>query len=107
MSGFVGEQFALPEAVPLLRRERAADPDAIEIRIGAADPLNLAGILTPGPRVAAGPARALIVRDGLPVAGIERGTRRELGGSGGSDLDADPGHVGLAREGLEASRPRR
>jgi ATP-dependent Lhr-like helicase len=51
VSGFVGEQFARPEAVELLReirRDRAAS-DAPGI--SAADPLNLAGIITPGPRV--------------------------------------------------------
>jgi ATP-dependent Lhr-like helicase len=78
VSGFVGEQFALPEAIPLLRRERSREASGLEIRISAADPLNLAGILTPGPRVAAGHTRALLLRDGLPVAVVEHGRRREL-----------------------------
>jgi ATP-dependent Lhr-like helicase len=50
VAGFVGEQFARPEAVDLLRAARRAAPaDAIEVP--AADPLNLAGIVLPGPRV--------------------------------------------------------
>jgi ATP-dependent Lhr-like helicase len=50
VSGFAGEQFAKPEAVDLLRAVRRNADDA-PLRIGAADPLNLAGIITPGARV--------------------------------------------------------
>lgn len=50
VSGFLGEQFARPEAVDLLRAIRRKPPDA-QLRIAASDPLNLAGIITPGPRV--------------------------------------------------------
>ena len=50
VSGFAGEQFAKPEAVDLLRAVRRNADDA-PLRIGAADPLNLAGIITPGGRV--------------------------------------------------------
>ena len=55
VGGFVGEQFALPEAVDLLRSVRRA-PDHAEdaLAIPAADPLHLAGILLPGPRISAG-----------------------------------------------------
>src|SRR5439155_23647169 len=61
---FSGEQYALPEAVELMRRLRrraggaqahaeghAAD-QAARLHVAAADPLNLEGILTPEPRVA-------------------------------------------------------
>jgi len=51
VAGFDGEQYALPEAVPLLRavrRRGALEP----INVSAADPLNLRGILTPEPRIA-------------------------------------------------------
>jgi ATP-dependent Lhr-like helicase len=48
-AGFLGEQFARPEAVDLLRSLRRNPSDA-PLRISAADPLNLAGIVTPGPR---------------------------------------------------------
>ena len=51
VAGFVGEQFALPEAVEALRRSRKTPPDGKLLLISACDPLNLAGILTPGPRV--------------------------------------------------------
>ncbi len=47
---FAGEQFALPEAIPLLRKARKRD-DWPEIEVAAADPLNLQGILTPDERV--------------------------------------------------------
>jgi ATP-dependent helicase Lhr and Lhr-like helicase len=50
VSGFVGEQFALPEAVDLLRAVRR-QPSGVAVRVAAADPLNLAGIVLPGPRI--------------------------------------------------------
>lgn len=49
--GFSGEQFALPEVVDELRQLRRRGPSSIVYRISAADPLNLAGILTPGERI--------------------------------------------------------
>ncbi len=78
VAGFMGEQFALPEAIPLLRAERKNTGAGPELRVSAADPLNLAGILTPGPRVPAGHTRWLVYSGGLPVACIERGRRSEL-----------------------------
>ena len=53
VSGFVGEQFARPDAVELLRIVRRDGDGERTVRVAAADPLNLAGIVTPGPRVSA------------------------------------------------------
>lgn len=51
VSGFTGEQFARPEAIELLRMIRR-DPDrGTAAPVGNADPLNLTGIILPGPRV--------------------------------------------------------
>ncbi len=52
VAGFSGEQFARPEALDLLRAVRRSDPEALEQpSVSNADPLNLAGIILPGPRV--------------------------------------------------------
>ena len=51
VSGFVGEQFARPEAVELLREIRRNQNIGAAPQVGAADPLNLGGIITPGGRV--------------------------------------------------------
>lgn len=69
VSGFAGEQFALPQAASTLRRYRdtATELNAGISRlasgdrtvIGACDPLNLGGILIPGPRIAAQPGQRL------------------------------------------------
>ncbi len=59
VSGFVGEQFARPEAVELLREIRRDQNVGTAPHISAADPLNLAGIITPGPRVS--PLSGLVV----------------------------------------------
>ncbi len=53
VTGFVGEQFARPDAVELLRIVRRDGSGEESVRVAAADPLNLAGIVTPGPRVSA------------------------------------------------------
>ena len=53
VSGFVGEQFARPDAVELLRIVRRDAEGERSVQVAAADPLNLAGIVTPGPRVSA------------------------------------------------------
>ncbi len=53
VAGFIGEQFARPEAIDLLRGLRRSEDHAESVAVPAADPLNLAGILLPGPRVSA------------------------------------------------------
>jgi ATP-dependent Lhr-like helicase len=53
VAGLVGEQFARPEAIDLLRAMRRSQDAPEPIAVAAADPLNLAGIVLPGPRVSA------------------------------------------------------
>ena len=65
VSGFSGEQFALPEAVDALRSVRKLKLNGERIKISAADPLNLAGIVLPGPRVPALPTNSVIYVDGM------------------------------------------
>jgi ATP-dependent helicase Lhr and Lhr-like helicase len=67
VSGFAGEQFAQPEAADLLHgvaRDTAFD----QASISAADPLNLAGIVTSGDRVPALSANRLLFEQGVPTA---------------------------------------
>jgi len=68
VAGFSGEQFALPDAVGMLREIRRKPPSGIWVSLSGADPLNLAGVLTPGPKLAALTGNRLLYRDGLPVA---------------------------------------
>ncbi len=51
VAGFVGEQFARPEAVDLLRHVRRDEAAHASVVVPASDPLNLMGIVLPGPRV--------------------------------------------------------
>ncbi len=70
VDGFVGEQFALPEAVESLRamrREGAERSTEHEIKLSAVDPLNLVGVILPGARVPASPANYILFRDGVPI----------------------------------------
>jgi ATP-dependent Lhr-like helicase len=73
VGGVSGEQFALPEAIGLLRSVRKAAPKGELVVLSAADPLNLVGVLTPGPRIPAIAANRILLRDGLPIAAMEAG----------------------------------
>jgi ATP-dependent Lhr-like helicase len=73
VAGFSGEQFALPEAVGLLRSIRRKPATGMLVSVSAADPLNLVGIITPGSRVLPGAANRVLYLDGLPVAIREAG----------------------------------
>ena len=68
VAGFTGEQYALPEAVETLRRVRRAPADGAVVALGAADPLNLTGIVTLGERIPATASTRIAFRDGVPVA---------------------------------------
>ena len=67
VGGFVGEQFAAPEALEALRAIRGEEPSGQTVRISACDPLNLVGIITPGPRIPAVPGHHVTYRDGVPI----------------------------------------
>jgi ATP-dependent Lhr-like helicase len=73
VTGFVGEQFALPEALDELRAVRNVGPVAEVSRVAATDPLNLVGVLSPGPRVPAIVGNAVLYVDGHPAASLEGG----------------------------------
>ncbi len=73
VSGLAGEQFALPEAIPLLREVRRRAHDGSLIAVCGVDPLNLAGTLLPGMKVPALASNRLVYRDGLPVAAVIAG----------------------------------
>jgi len=71
VDGFSGEQFALPEAVGLLRNtEKKRDSRQLAV-ISAADPLNLGGIITPGVKTAARPGNRILLLSGVPAARIQ------------------------------------
>jgi ATP-dependent helicase Lhr and Lhr-like helicase len=68
VAGFAGEQFALPDAVGMLRDIRRKPESGAWISVSGADPLNLVGILAPGARLAALTGNRLLYRDGVPIA---------------------------------------
>jgi len=73
VAGISGEQYALPEAVGMLRTIRKNAPRGDLIPISAADPLNLTGVLTLGLRVAAISAHRVLLRDGVPTVALKAG----------------------------------
>ena len=78
VAGFVGEQFALPEAVDALRAVHRREPQGEIVRLSASDPLNLVGALTPGHRVPAVPGNVVLYRDGAPLS--ESASARAIAG---------------------------
>jgi ATP/maltotriose-dependent transcriptional regulator MalT len=71
IAGFTGEQFALPDAVQLLRSIRRTPANGSMISVNAADPLNLLGIVLPTGRLSPSASNRVLYRDGVPVALIE------------------------------------
>ena len=78
ISGFMGEQFALPVAVESLRAMRNLPTQGETITISAADPLNLVGIVVPGERVPAISGKTVTFRDGVAVIQEESPALRDL-----------------------------
>ena len=73
IAGLSGEQFALPEAIPLLRKIRSRELDGCLVAISATDPLNLAGIVTAGSRVPAVSGSRILFVDGIARAALVAG----------------------------------
>jgi ATP-dependent Lhr-like helicase len=89
VGGVSGEQFALPEAIGLLRSIRKSSSNSELITLSAADPLNLQGILTPGTRIPAFTANRVLFRDGLPIAALESREIRKLSDQHAPDLQVE------------------
>jgi ATP-dependent Lhr-like helicase len=89
VGGIGGEQFALPEAIGMLRSIRKASPNGELITLSGGDPLNLQGILTPGQRIAALTANRVLFLDGLPIAALEAGEIQKLADAPASDLQIE------------------
>ena len=68
VSGVTGEQFAVPEAIGLMRDVRRRERAGALVSLSGADPLNLVGVLTPGPRLPALTGNRILYRDGVPIA---------------------------------------
>ncbi len=77
VSGFVGEQFALPEALEALRRIRKSPRTGERVRIAASDPLNLTGTILPGPRIPAVRDRSFELEDGALAEPLTRSPAAE------------------------------
>ena len=78
VSGFSGEQFALPEALDALHRVAGRAPEGVTVRLSAADPLNLTGSVLGPARLPALIGRELTLVDGSPVDGDDVPARSRL-----------------------------
>lgn len=98
VSGFSGEQFALPEAVSPLRQLRQQTNTTQPLCISAVDPLNLTGIITPGERIPAKPGTHILYQDGIPVAYQSKGKLQLL-------REIDAGQLWAIKTRLAHTRP--
>ena len=78
IAGLSGEQFALPEAVSLLRSIRQKERDGTLVSVSGADPLNLVGHLLAGAKVPSLTSARVLYRDGAPIATWISGTFNAL-----------------------------
>ncbi|HEV8370617.1 MAG TPA: DEAD/DEAH box helicase [Pyrinomonadaceae bacterium] len=76
VAGISGEQFALPDAVGMLRAIRRQGVQESLISVSAADPLNLVGVITPGNRISSHTSNRILYQDGAPIAALESGETR-------------------------------
>ena len=73
VAGVSGEQFALPEAVELLRKTRRLPAAGEFVSVSGADPLNLVGVILPGAKVSALAGNRVLYLDGIAVATLVGG----------------------------------
>ncbi len=73
IAGLTGEQFALPEAIGLLRGVRQKAHDGALVSVCGADPLNLVGYIVAGNKVPNQAGARVLYRDGAPIATLVAG----------------------------------
>jgi ATP-dependent Lhr-like helicase len=65
VTGFSGEQFALPEAVEQLTHVRKLERSGERVTVNATDPCNLVGTIVPGPPTSSIRTRRVVYVDGV------------------------------------------
>ena len=73
INGFIGEQFATPEAIEMLRSSAQNDGPTDLITLSACDPLNMIGILTPDDKIPAVIGNKICFRDGVAICSLSHG----------------------------------
>ncbi len=92
IDGFVGEQFALPQAVDTLRAARRKETGQGPVIVSAADPLNLIGILSPGARLSPYSNQAIAYENGIAIgSGLLGELRSQLQHDHGAAARLDAG----------------
>jgi len=100
VNGFSGEQYAHPDAVDVLRTVRKLPRNGETVRLSAVDPLNLVGVILPGPRVPAVRTNTVTYVDGatspLPESDDTGAAQPALSSPGGFSSPHRPPPAGRA-----------
>ena len=98
VEGLVGEQFALPEAIPALRAVQRRPLDSQHVIVNGCDPLNLVGTTLAGDRLPAIASTRILFEDGIAVAASVAGKLQWL-------VEADAGQQQGWRAALSIKGP--
>ncbi len=98
VDGLVGEQFALPEAIPALRAAQKRPRDGQHVIINGCDPFNLVGTTLAGDRLPAVASTRILFEDGIAVAASVAGKLQWL-------VVGDPGQQQRWRAALSIKGP--
>ena len=96
IAGLAGEQFALPEAITVMRQVRKRAVDGEWTALSALDPLNLVGTVVAGTKVPRQLGARVLWRDGVPMATLVAGEIQWLADLPAAEQRA--GHKVLMRE---------
>ena len=73
VAGLSGEQFALPDAIGVMRKTRQQDRNGTLVNLSGVDPLNLLGTVLTGNKVPTLTGSRVLYRDGVPIATLVAG----------------------------------
>jgi ATP-dependent Lhr-like helicase len=73
VTGFSGEQYALPQAAEQLNQVQKTPKDGQRVVVNATDPLNLVGTILPGDTIPAVRTNHVVYIDGMPAGPGQRG----------------------------------
>ncbi|HEY2881866.1 MAG TPA: hypothetical protein VGJ15_05520, partial [Pirellulales bacterium] len=105
VGGVAGEQYALPEAVELVRSVRDEPPEENVLVLAAADPVNLCGIITAEPRIASTHTNTVAIQNGRLIAAFQSGEVQWFADLSAAQSEDLPRRLRLQHHAVELAPP--